>query len=261
MADVQCDGRQASWSELEQVIGYVVVFVRRGCFRRRANGFEWLLDPAVAYFGQPGDEQEVSHPVSGGDACTAIALSEELLASLRGGWPALPERPTFTSPTADMKHRALVSGLKRAHDPWEGAEAAIDLVTVLLEEHGDTAVESGRPATIAARDRIVRDAREALALEAPTSLVGLARMVGASPHHLSRIFRRRTGETISGYRNRLRVRRALERLAAGERNLSRLAADLGFTDHSHLVRALRREVQAPPSRLRSQLRDDLEVVE
>jgi len=246
VADVQCDGRQASWSDVEQVRGYVVVFVRRGCFRRRASGFESLLDPAVAYFGRPGDEQNVSHPVSGGDACTAVGLSEELLASLRGGWPALPERPTFTTPTTDMRHRALVSGLKRAHDPWEAAEAAIALVAALLEEHGDPAV--------------VRDAREALALDARISLVGLAHMVGASPHHLSRIFRRRTGETVSGYRNRLRVRRALERLAAGERNLSRLAADLGFTDHSHLVRTLRAEVRAPPSRLRSQLRDDLDVV-
>ncbi|TMG47979.1 MAG: helix-turn-helix transcriptional regulator [Chloroflexi bacterium] len=260
VADVQCDGRQASWSDVEQVRGYVVVFVRRGCFRRRASGFESLLDPAVAYFGRPGDEQNVSHPVSGGDACTAVGLSDELLASLRGGWPALPERPTFTTPTTDMRHRALVSGLKRAHDPWEAAEAAIALVAALLEEHGDPAVEAGRPATKAGQDRIVRDARQALALDARISLVGLAHMVGASPHHLSRIFRRRTGETVSGYRNRLRVRRALERLAAGERNLSRLAADLGFTDHSHLVRTLRAEVHAPPSRLRSQLRDDLDVV-
>ena len=214
VADVQCDGRQASWSDIEQVRGYVVVFVRRGCFRRRASGFESLLDPAVAYFGRPGDEQNVSHPVSGGDACTAVGLSEELLASLRGGWPALPERPTFTTPTTDMRHRALVSGLKRAHDPWEAAEAAIALVAALLEEHGDPAVEAGRPATRAGQDRIVRDARQALALDARISLVGLAHMVGASPHHLSRIFRRRTGETVSGYRNRLRVRRALERLAA-----------------------------------------------
>jgi len=256
VADVQCDGRQASWSELEQVLGYVVVFVRRGCFRRRANGSEWLLDPAVAYFGRPGDEQEVAHPVRGGDACTAIGLSVELLASLRGGWPALPERPAFTSPATDLRHRALVSRLQRPNDPWEGAESAVALVAAMLEEYGDTAIESGRPATAAAQDRIVRNAREVLAQQPRTSLVGLARLVGASPHHLSRIFRRRTGESVSGYRNRLRVRRALERLAAGERSLSGLAADLGFTDHSHLVRALRAEVHAPPSRLRSQLRDD-----
>jgi AraC-like DNA-binding protein len=260
VADVQCDGRQAAWSDVEQVLGYVVVFVRRGCFRRRANGFESLLDPAVAYFGRPSDEQNVSHPVTGGDACTALGLSEEVLGSLRGGWPALPERPTFTSPATDLRHRSLVSGLRRPHDPWEGVEAAIALVAAMLEEHGDTAIESGRPATTAAQDRIVRDAREALAHEPPTSVVELGRVVGASPHHLSRIFRRRTGETVSGYRNRLRVRRALERLAAGERSLTRLAADLGFTDHSHLVRALRAEVNAPPSRLRSELRADLEVV-
>src|SRR5256885_12089638 len=111
-----------------------------------------------------------------------------------------------------MRHRALVSGLKRAHDPWEATEAAIALVAVLLEEHGDPAVDAGRPATMAGQDRLVRDAREALPLDARSSLVGLAHTVGASSHHLSRIFRRRTGETASCYRNRLRVRRAIERL-------------------------------------------------
>jgi len=163
---------------------------------------------------------------------------------------------TTTCASTYRLHRTHVSLLQRPNEPREGAESAVTRVSTMLEDHGDTAIESGRPATAAARDRIVRNAREVLAQQPRTSLVGLAGLVGASPHHLSRIFRRRTGESVSGYRNRLRVRRALERLAAGERSLSGLAADLGFTDHSHLVRALRAEVHAPPSRLRSQLRDD-----
>jgi AraC-like DNA-binding protein len=43
------------------------------------------------------------------------------------------------------------------------------------------------------------------------------RAVAISPHHLSRIFSERTGETISRYRNRIRVRLALERLARARR--------------------------------------------
>ena len=40
---------------------------------------------------------------------------------------------------------------------------------------------------------------------------------------------------------RLRARSALEQLAGGERDLARLAADLGFADQSHLCRVIRRE--------------------
>jgi AraC-like DNA-binding protein len=49
---------------------------------------------------------------------------------------------------------------------------------------------------------------------------------------------------------RLRTRAALERLAAGENNLARLAADLGFADQSHLCRVVRSEYGVPPSVLR-----------
>jgi AraC-like DNA-binding protein len=77
--------------------------------------------------------------------------------------------------------------------------------------------------------------------------------LSVSPHHLSRVFRSSTGHTISRHRIRLRVRDALERLAGGERDLARLAADAGFVDQSHLTRAVRRETERTPSALRHEL--------
>ena len=71
-----------------------------------------------------------------------------------------------------------------------------------------------------------------------------------SPHHLSRVFSAITGHTISRHRMRLRTRAVLERLAAGEDDLARLAADLGFTDQSHLYRVVRSETDVTPSVLR-----------
>jgi AraC-like DNA-binding protein len=84
-------------------------------------------------------------------------------------------------------------------------------------------------------------------------LIELAQAVAVSPHHLSRIFHAETGETLSRYRNRLRVRVALERLADGEERLTRLAAELGFADHAHLTRVVRDEVGTTPSALRAAL--------
>jgi AraC-like DNA-binding protein len=46
------------------------------------------------------------------------------------------------------------------------------------------------------------------------------------------------------------VRRVLERLAAGEPSLARLAADLGFADHAHLTRVVREQLGHTPTQLR-----------
>jgi AraC-like DNA-binding protein len=52
---------------------------------------------------------------------------------------------------------------------------------------------------------------------------------------------------------RLRARAALERLAGGERDLARLAAELGFADQSHLTRVVRSETGRTPAALRRAL--------
>jgi AraC-like DNA-binding protein len=64
------------------------------------------------------------------------------------------------------------------------------------------------------------------------------------------VFAAITGHTISRHRMRLRTRAVLERLAAGEDDLAPLAADLGFTDPSHLYRIVRPETGVAPSVLR-----------
>ncbi|MFD0541604.1 helix-turn-helix domain-containing protein [Actinomadura luteofluorescens] len=60
--------------------------------------------------------------------------------------------------------------------------------------------------------------------------------------------------SVTRYRNRIRVGRALDRLERGERDLSGLAADLGFADHAHLTRTVREETGRTPTVLRRLLR-------
>ena len=52
---------------------------------------------------------------------------------------------------------------------------------------------------------------------------------------------------------RLRTREALERLAAGDDHLARLALDLGFADQPHMTRVLRAETGATPAALRREI--------
>jgi AraC-like DNA-binding protein len=221
VVDVRCAGG-SRWSDVEPAFGYTLVLVRRGCFRRRTRAGTWILDAGTAYFEHPGDEQLVSHPHGEGDSCTAIAVDEALLA----GPP--PREMFFSSPRIDALHRMLLE------EP--SLETIVELV--VAANFADTPRGSYRG---------LADSARALLAERPASTLDeAAHALDVSAPHLSRIFRAETGETFARYRNRVRVRLALERIREGERSLSRLAADLGFSDHSHLTRTVKRETGLAP---------------
>ncbi len=250
--DVSCRSRPSGWSDLEESHAYGLIFVRSGCFHRRVNGVDMFADPTVVYFERPGDEQQISHPVAG-DSCTAVYLCESLLAQVRGGDPNLPDRPLATDAALDMRQRLLLTLIAGESDAEDIVEAVVSLAADVLERSSPRHVASGRPATALARRRVVDTAREALAERPAAGVLELAAFAAVSPHHLSRVFKAETGEPISRYRNRLRVRLALERIAQGESCLARIAADLGFSDQGHLSRVVRQEVGETPSRLRARL--------
>jgi AraC-like DNA-binding protein len=253
LADVACRHEPGRGSDGEYGGHHALVFVRRGCFVRTADGVDAVLDPTVAYCLNPGDEERYDHPHADGDDCTSVHLDAELVASLWGGEAALPQGPLRTSPAIDFEHRLLLAAARRGADPDELVERAIALAAATLERREPRRVAAGRPATARARRALADGAREALAAAPGRSLPELARDLAVSPHHLSRVFRALTGETIARHRMRLRTRSALERVAGGERDLARLAAELGFADQSHLNRVLRSETAHTPGALRAAL--------
>ncbi|MFF4615647.1 helix-turn-helix domain-containing protein [Nonomuraea jabiensis] len=95
-------------------------------------------------------------------------------------------------------------------------------------------------------------AREAIAADHPAAggLMSLAELLAVSPYQLSRAFTRELGVSLTHYRNRVRVGRALDRLENGEPSLAGLAADLGFADQAHLTRTIRHHVGHTPTALR-----------
>lgn len=249
VADVRCRGESPGWSPVEPVDGVGVVLVRSGLFRRRVDGADSVLDAASGYLQWPGGEQRVAHP-AGGDRCTSLTLTgssaESLVGDARmpGGDQRLSVRPSL-----DLAHRELVARARRGTDVDELAERALAVVAAALSDR-----RSSTPVgPVANRRRIVDDVRQAIHDDPRRSLGELAALVGLSPYHLSRTFRRTCGLTISRYRTRLRVRRALERFADGERDIGRLAADLGFADQAHLTRVMRGETGHTPGRARELL--------
>jgi AraC family transcriptional regulator len=79
---------------------------------------------------------------------------------------------------------------------------------------------------------------------------GLASAVGIHPAHLCRTFAARQGCTIGQYLRRLRADRALHAILHTTAPLARVAQEAGFTDQSHLTRAMREFYRTTPARLR-----------
>jgi AraC family transcriptional regulator len=95
----------------------------------------------------------------------------------------------------------------------------------------------------------LRAVRERLEEESdPPSIRELAREAGMHPVYLARLFRRAYGITMSEYRRRRRVARAIAGLETA--TLSHTAHAAGFADHPHMCRAFRAETGLAPSAYR-----------
>ncbi|MFF9851008.1 helix-turn-helix domain-containing protein [Streptomyces litmocidini] len=252
LADVSCGRPPRGWTETRPATVFGFVLVRRGMVRGRVDGREQLLDPASVYVERPGGEQQFSHP-RGGDVYTEIVLAEPVLAGLLGGDPSVPQGLVFTTPDVALAHRVLLDRDRAGGDDFELAERVTALAALLLGRLAPDRVEAGRPRSAAARRRAVDEARAVLNDDPLRGLEEVSRLVGCSPHHLSRVFATATGMSLTRYRNGLRVNRALERLAEGERDLARLAHELGFTDQAHMTHVVRDLAGLPPGRLRALL--------
>ena len=113
----------------------------------------------------------------------------------------------------------------------------------------------GREATRAAHREIVDQTKELLAARFRERLTmgEIAGAIGVSRFHLSRVFRSSTGFSLHGYRNQLRLRAALERIADSQARLPALASELGFSSHSHFTAAFRESFGVAPSELRGRV--------
>src|ERR1700742_4857829 len=94
--DVSCSHPPVAGAQTEVAAHSAVVFARHGVFRRRSRHGEDVIEPGVAYLQRAGEEDEFAHP-HGGDAGTAVGVSDGLLASLVAE-PVLPAGIVHTLP-------------------------------------------------------------------------------------------------------------------------------------------------------------------
>jgi AraC family transcriptional regulator len=276
VTDVRCRAPAGACGPEERAAGHVLIFTRAGVFVRHeattrgGRGRRVVVaEPVHALLMNRGEPYRVSHPAAGGDDCTSLTFDDAAALAVAGAVdaraldrPATPFRVTHAplDAAALLRLRALRRALRHAASAVAGhpALAVEEESLALLAEvvraghraHG-VAARPARAATARARRDLVERTKETLAARpgAPRSLAALAREVHASPFHLTRLFREVVGVPVHQYLLRLRLAVALERVDGGERNLSALALDLGFSSHSHFTTAFRRLYGVVPSAL------------
>jgi len=265
VGDVHCPLFHRSCGPEEYSDGHVILLVRTGLFTTTTGRETLVADPNHVLFFTRHRPYRVSHPVAGGDRCTFLSLrTAELLEVVRSYMPAEAEREDTPFPLASglstsrtfLLHHTLLTKLRRGElAPLAVEDLVFDLVDDLFR--GTYQLFRGRGLRrhpeARRRHRSLVEAAKLLIdenVQGPLALGDVAKALGCSPFHLSRIFHRESGLPMRRYLDRCRLRAALERLAEGEKDLTGLALDLGYADHSHFSNAFRREFGMPPSLFR-----------
>jgi AraC-like DNA-binding protein len=252
--EVRCGGQSRGWSGLESPGSFRLVLVRSGRFRRRVRSGVAELDRTGGYLGLPGEEEHFAHP-AGGDLCTSVTLRPALWRALVGEHSALPRAAFYVDARLELAHRRALRTATTAADAADADFALAEQLTALLVGGVRQVVTGPLPGgggSGGGDTAMVAAARAAILAGHPSArgLFPLAELLGVSPYRLSRAFPRTVGVSVTRFRNRVRVGRALDRLAQGEPSLAALAADLGFADQAHLTRTVREHLGDTPTAVR-----------
>lgn len=243
-------------------------FPRDGVWIQHQGAAPFVADAnTVTYYnkGQTYTRQKLG---AWGDQCEWFGVAPEAIAeTLSAREPAAVDRPDLpfrfshgpSDPESYLRQRMVFEHISReANADRLFVEEAVlsilgDVASLAYRQQGSAPPKRTRPRrdvdlVEAARDVIARDFKSNL------SLSDIARAVESSVFHLARSFKARTGFSLHAYRNQLRLRAALERLAEPGIDLIDIALDLGFSSHSHFTETFRRSFGKPPSVFREQTR-------
>lgn len=233
---------------------YLVVFPRNSTILEYAGGERFIGSPAVAPLYNRGQEYRRRKLSVEGDFCDWFAIAPDTLRELVAATDPeaadsdrlLRASHVRVEPRDYLRQRALVDRLMAGNaEALQVEETMLQVVRNLLGSQR-SCEESAR------RVELARGAAELLSrsFARSASLTQLARELGTSPFHLARTFKRTMGVTLHQHRLVLRLHASLAMLRDTSRDLTTIALDLGFNDHSHFTMSFRRRFGVTPSRYR-----------
>lgn len=228
------------WTPTYEAATPRLVLPAHGATQFRLAGQTVLAD-GVTVFGLPGQLPYEMKP------CAAQPRTSIVVSMPQGTapWPVQPAAWLLT-PRALWRLRRHWRALARGDAATPSTPALLQSelrAAVRLPDHGDRGAAA------------VQRARQFMAGQgsAGWTLHDVADAACCSLFHLARQFRRHTGLSLHGYRQRLRLAAALQRLEDGERDLAALAYELGYCSQSHLGEAFRRDIGVTPAQARCAL--------
>jgi AraC family transcriptional regulator len=254
-----CPPESRCWHGLNSVSAAPhVIFPRTPVTIRQLGRDPVVCDRNHVLYFNPGQRFFRSLRSRDGDHSYYVEPTPELVFRLGRGLTSFPFAFGPCDPGVFLLQRLAVRHLREPNpDPLLVEECMTEAIAQALERarsfHGLRA--RSREATRAAHREIVDQTKELLAARFRERLTmgEIAGSIGVSRYHLSRVFRACTGFSLHGYRNQLRLRAALERLADQHVVLPPLAAELGFSSHSHFTAAFREAFGVAPSSLRGRV--------
>jgi AraC family transcriptional regulator len=254
LRNVRCGGECRHRSAEECASTMHLVFPYRGVYVRYVAGDQAVADANHVLFFNPGQSYQVAHPVAGGDASLSLVVSEPVLRELAprsllndGGEFGFRRQQQRIDPRA----QALVALLRRGleHGGIEPLAAESLVLTLVCRSLGPRT--SHQPGATHARRRLADRVKVLLAsdLSRRWTLAEIAAQIRGSPVYLTQVFRQTEGIPLYRYHLRLRLARALDLIERYD-DLSALAAELGFSSHSHFTTAFRQAYGRSPTAFR-----------
>ena len=258
IGDWTCPETVAGLGPEERARQHEIWLQRTSSHGLHVDGRQAVADPATAVFINAGDAVRPSYQGAERQRSTAILLQPDALRALLGelasddvggDTPRFPATTARVSAETSMLHHELLrSGDRAGSVTLQAEEAALALVRSLLRDAFGAAAQTSIDGTAGHRELTER-VQHLLVREYSTrlTLARIARAVGASPYHLTRVFSAQAGMPIHRYLVRVRLRVALELMQQRPRDLSWVALEAGFASHSHFTAAFRTEYGVSPS--------------
>ena len=218
-----------------------------------------LVDQAVAdanhvLFFNADEGYQVSHPMAGGDASLSMTIPDAVLAelappSLLNERGAMGFRYQYLG--IDARAQALVAVLRHTltNGTAETLEAESLALTLVSRSLGPRTAK--KPGATRSHRRLADRVKVLLAsdLSRRWSLGEIAREIRGSPVYLTQVFQLTEGMPLYRYHLRLRLARSLDLITRYD-DLSSLAAELGFSSHSHFSAAFKQAYGRSPTAFR-----------
>ena len=241
---------------------HMVVFPRTSVALKMHGHDPLVGSPNVAIFYNHGTEYERDQLTDEGDCCEYFQFSPQLLLEIislhdptilkRDEHPFLFTH-SFLDKSIFLRQRKLVEELKRPNltPSLQIDEMAIEVLESLIEYSftHKVGLTSAKRSTLSEHRHLAFEAQKMLAAQynRRLNLKQIADALYVSPYHLSRVFRQQTGRPLYQFLEQLRLRNAFERLGDYSNDLTRLALETGYSNHSHFTAAFRRNFGYSPS--------------